>query len=303
MMMLLMSVFLFGMTHPFGKVFLDSDISLQSFCLVFLALRILFQLPVVSINKEFKVSSKKNLILLVVLGLIGAALHLSEFASLKFGLSVPAVSFLIFTHPIWTQLIRSFLFKEQLTAIKVSKVLIAVFAISLILIPENFMGINYIPFLIAFFASVAFSLWIIFSEKIQDGGVSTIQLSFYYDVFSLLFVSLSVLVFIPVSPLVVEISSLKYNHWLSLLFYSLFVGVIANYLFFIGIKKCGSMQASLALLLEPIISSFISFLLFSTHLDPVFYLGALLILLINLPDRLFSKFISSFFQKRRVSQL
>lgn len=283
MLILFLGVFLFGLTHPLGRIFLDNHLSVQAFCLMFLFLRVLLQVPVVWITDTFRIDSARQFRQLAVLGAVGALLHFSEFKSLGLGISVPAVSFLVFMHPVWTQLIRIVIYRDVFTLGKFLRVSAAVLAIGLILSPEWSGGLSPSRLIVPLIASVAFSLWVILSERTQRSGIPMVRMSFYYDLFSLLLLAAIGTGEGTIIADLQSLSSIPQALFFLLFAYSLFVGLVANYLFFIGIRSQGSMAGSYALLLEPVFSTLLSLQLFGGTLNVSFLIGAVLILLVNVP--------------------
>jgi len=280
---LLLGTFLFSLTHPVGKVFLDLRLSVFSFCILFLSFRILAQIPLVWSAGQFAIKKRSHLWQLLGLGFVGASLHYAEFSSLNIGLSVPTASFLIFTHPIWTLLLRAIFFGDSLTWYRCGRVAAGLVGMFLMLGPEvnNLFSLQSLFF--PLLASFGLAAWILLSHSSQESGVPMKQLSLYYDLFSLiLLVALGAATrgqetiegFRQLTPAIAG----------GLIVYSLVVGIIANYLFLIGIRRSGGLAASLVLLLEPVLSSVLGTILFDVHLTLPFFLGSLCILLANVPE-------------------
>ena len=63
-------------------------------------------------------------------------------------------------------------------------------------------------------------------------------------------------------------------------------GVLPNYAFYFGLNRSTALAAALLMLFEPIASTLIAVAVWKETISPSFYWGALLVLLINIPDAL-----------------
>ena len=93
------SALLFGMVHPGSKIILSSGLRLEMFCFAYIGIRLIAQIPFVIKTKAYQVSSRDQIKIIWLLGFVGAALQLSEFAGIANGANVSTVTFLVYTHP------------------------------------------------------------------------------------------------------------------------------------------------------------------------------------------------------------
>lgn len=80
--------------------------------------------------------------------------------------------------------------------------------------------------------------------------------------------------------------------------YTLVSGVLPNYAFYTGLTRASAMAAALLMLFEPIASSLIAVSVWNEPISSSFYWGAILVLMINLPDALFLMARDRFWRKR-----
>lgn len=275
MLLLFLSSFLFGLTHPLGAILVKNEDTLV-FAGQFLAVLVLVQLPfVIPKWREVKnMTFKKEFSLLLISGLTGTFLYWCEFSSLKVGLPISHVTFLLLTVPAWI-LLYEFL-KGEGTRWNVNKWVMALIG-SIILIHPTANGQFSIGYLLPIFTSLLTAAWLIYTKKSLDIGISPIVSSFFNDLFSLIGVigfiflnSRSEAIALPVS-------------YENILLYSVVVGVLPNLLLYYGLKHSNVLTASLIIMLEPVISGGLSVLIHQEELGANFLLGAIFIAISNIP--------------------
>lgn len=301
MTLLLVAGLLFGLVHPGCKWITSSGLDLLPFCLLFVISRVLFQLPVV-IKSGARVGGWNHWKFLIALGFVGAGLRITEFLGIVEGLPVSLVSFLIYLHPVWTIFFSRWLNGEPVNGLKVFKIGAALVGTALLCDLSSIQNVSHILALWSpITAGVLIALWICLSTRAQHDGTTVVAVAFYYDLFTLV-------------PLVALCAlNLDASHWhqtvqwlsdptnlLTLCIYSLFTGVFPNYAFYIGLTRSTAMTAALLMLFEPIASSLIAVRVWNEPISSSFYWGAILVLLINLPDAIFLM-VRDHFRRRRVS--
>ncbi|MFN3454212.1 MAG: DMT family transporter [Pseudobdellovibrio sp.] len=277
---------LFGLVHPGSKYILGSNLSLLNFCFLYICIRFIFQLLVYVKNYKLHYNKKKPFFTLIIFGLVGLTLQISEFFGIYQGLSVSTVTFLVYSHPIWSIFLSALINKESITKIDIVRVLISILGIYLISFNAIQSGFSFDLKIIApIFAGFMIALWSSISNKLRKQELDSFEISFYYDFFAL--IGLSILIFsnnqyksdfIQISMWIKNISNLS-----SIIIYSIFLGLLPNILFYKGSKYISNFNASLILLIEPIIASVISVVTFKENIQFLFFFGALLVLYGALP--------------------
>jgi drug/metabolite transporter (DMT)-like permease len=133
----LLSALLFGLVHPGSKLILSSGMPLILFCLLYVGIRLVTQLPFVLIKGSYRITGEKNYILVLGLGFVGALLQVSEFAGISDGVNVSVVTFLVYSHPVWSMLISKFFSSDKWDKIDYIKLGLAVLGILFVLGPEK----------------------------------------------------------------------------------------------------------------------------------------------------------------------
>ena len=279
MLLLFLSSFLFGLTHPLGAIFVQ-DVDTLVFSFQFLLMLSLVQLPfVIPKWREIKkLTFKREFSLLLISGLIGTFLYWCEFSSLKVGLPISHVTFLLLTVPTWTLLYEYF--KGVGSKWNLNKWALALIG-SLILISPNARGQFSIGYLLPIFTSLLTAAWLIYAKKTLEAGISPIVSSFFND----LFAAIGVLGFIIFNGRG-ESLALPQNVG-NIFLYSAIIGVLPNILLYYGLKSTSVVKASAIIMLEPVTSGIISILLHQEELGVNFLIGALFIAVSNTPTGFF----------------
>jgi drug/metabolite transporter (DMT)-like permease len=285
-----LAILLFGFVHAGSKLILETGIALLPFCLLYSGIRLLAQLPVVIAKGSYWAHSRMHFFLLALLGLIGAFLQLAEFKGISEGLPVNVVTFLLYSYPVWSLVLSVVVNKESLTIESLVKVILSVAGIFLILGSQmqDFKFDRTLLYPLG--ASVLMALWVSLSNLAKKKGLSTWSISFYYDLFSFL-----VLLLLTISKTnSAEMTHLQ--HWLSnstnaiyIVLYSVLFGVIPNLLFYQASQKLSALTLSLLLMLEPVISSSLSSVIWSEKMSETFLFGAVLILVSQISVKYFLK--------------
>ena len=88
MILVLIAAILFGLVHPGSKLILGTGLDLITFCMLYVAIRLLAQIPVVVRNRSYLLHSKDEAWILICIGFVGAILQFSEFSGIASGLPV-----------------------------------------------------------------------------------------------------------------------------------------------------------------------------------------------------------------------
>jgi drug/metabolite transporter (DMT)-like permease len=291
---LLIAAFLYGFVHPGAKLILDQNIDLLTFCVLLVLIRLIPQAAIVFYKKEFYLPTRRHLWLLLGVGIAGAFMQIFEFAGLTEGLSVPVVTFLVYTHPLWSLVLSKAINNTGIKRSDFIKVCLGVAGLALILWDQIPVDSNFriLPYLAPITAALCLSLWINLSHKIQNEGISFTKMSFFYDVIGL-FIILGVWMLRTTPEMMTNAKAwiMEPKHFFAMAAYSIFVGLIPNLLFYLGNKMVSPTVCSLVLLMEPVLSVLISLLIWEVKLTPGFWIGALMILFVNLPKIDFAKTI------------
>lgn len=283
---------IFGMVHPGAKYLFNNQISTLSFCFLYIFFRLLFILPFSLFQKNnfTSVLIKSNFINFLLIGIVGACLQFLEFYSLNNGLPVSTVTFLVSLTPIWIYLYTFFNKSADQGGSPLLATLISF--IGLVLISHIHFAdfgsmklFNFLLLLAPILAGGCIAMWVILSAKLKKNKVPSFTISFFYDFFALLTIFLILASTNKIDVSYYEIKTFLNNssNLRGIIIFSVLIGLLPNILFYIGSKSCSPIKTGLILLLEPICATIFSKYLFGEVLSDVFYLGATLIILANIP--------------------
>lgn len=288
MLIVFVSVLIFGLVHPVSKLLLDQGIPLSYFCILYVGIRFIFQLPVFLKKRDTKIQSRKIFYLLLSVGLAGAFLQLFEFKGIHQGLEPAMVTFLMFSYPAWILVINLFGKSQTFSAVEAAQSM-AVIAGIFFLSRANFSNFEVLSSALIYplLASVFIAAWIVLSNRLRKEGVGSFELSAYYDLFSIV-----ALLIIFSGSLVREWPqflswSQSADHIFGMALYSLLIGLLPNLLFYFGSRKVSSHFAGTMMAFEPLFSALYSAMIWKTTFGGHFILGGILILFANIPKEIF----------------
>lgn len=287
MIFVVLSAMIFGLVHPGSKLILGEGIDLLSFCLLYVAIRLVVQIPVVIKTGQWRLTSRTQFLTLAAIGVVGAVLQVTEFMGIADGLPVPVVTFLVYTHPVWTLILGNRINGESITASSLAKMALGI-AGSAVISLGHFKGSIHADFtqlLAPLFAGVMIALWVCLGAKAKKDGSSAWTVSFYYDLFALMaLLSVKASGMVPSMDMHQMVGFLSEPKHLALMCaYSIFVGLLPNLLFYHGSQNVSALSCGLILLLEPIVASLTSNIAWASPLPSFFIVGAGLVLLAGSP--------------------
>ncbi len=290
MFILFISVLIFGLVHPVSKLILDQGIPLSYFCGLYVGIRFVFQFPVFFKKNNSRVSSKKIIYLLSLVGLVGAFLQFFEFKGIQIGMQPALVTFIMYSYPTWILIINLFNKRHTfniLEAIQSILTVVGIFFVSHINF-SSYDGFSW-NLLYPLLASALIAAWIILSNRLRKEGVGSFELSAYYDLFSIF-----ALLIIFNDSLVKDWPQFLFwshdiNHILGLIFYSLMIGLLPNLLFYFSSRNVSSNIAGTMMTFEPFFSALYSTIIWKTTFDSHFVIGGIMIMFANIPKEFFKK--------------
>ncbi len=293
---------LYGLVHPGSKLILSQGIDPLSFSILYVLFRLLAQLPFVIKYKYYRVLQKQSWLPLLLIGLLGAGLQFTEFKGIASGLSVSLVTFLVYSHPIWSLLFSRVINSEPFELISFIRLALGLLGIFLIL-GSHFVVLDtdFDKLILPVIAGLFMALWVSLSNKAKKLGASSWSISFYYDLFALLgLLSLKLLSGFPGMSFY-EVWSWVASpvHFGCTLIYSLAIGLLPNILFYRGNEFTTARAVGLTLLVEPIVATSVSHLIWFEQLSSSFFVGAIFILLTGVPmnNLKFNEMLAFLFRK------
>jgi len=221
--------------------------------------------------------SKENLSINKKEGLILAALGMcyafsSEFLFLGYDyLTAGIASTVLFIYPVIVALIMFFFYKEKLTRLSITSLLLAFAGVIVLCLKGKGLEINYIGLGIVMLSSVFYALYIIIVNK-SNIKVSGFKLSFY----SMLFTSGFFMIKALIGKDSFEIPSTAV--FFNLTIFALLTTVISTLCLVYAIKNIGSTPAAILGALEPVVAVMVSVMMFHEKFTFNLFIGISLIL-------------------------
>ncbi len=297
--LIILSSILFGLVHPGSKALLSEGIGLIDFCLLYVGIRLFIQTPFYLFNLRqnnlFQIKQKWHILLFF--GFVGAALQLSEFFGLSKGLPVSTVTFLVYSHPIWSLILSYFINKEMIGINEILRSIVGIIGIYFISTQANtnIIELNH-KIISPIFAGFLIALWSSLSNKLRKSGISSFSVSYFYDLFAFIALLIFSIHEAPLQTHYIQIINwikVTSNLW-SICVFSIFIGLLPNYLFYLGSGFSSNINASLLLLIEPIIATIVAFVWMSEPITLRLIVGAILILISGVSLINFIRFLKRF---------
>jgi drug/metabolite transporter (DMT)-like permease len=138
-------------------------------------------------------------------------------------------------------------------------------------------------------ASFFIALWIVISNRLKKTELNSVALSFSYDFITLVFLLFFMFQGLEQTyPQFLDWSS-SFNHWGALVLYSVVIGLLPNLLFYKGSQSLSPVVVALIMSSEPLFSTVYTSFIWKEAFSLSFFMGAALIILVNLPNGFFRK--------------
>ncbi|WP_326983684.1 DMT family transporter [Chryseobacterium sp. MYb264] len=222
-------------------------------------------------SKESFSINRKELLLFAILGMCYALS--SEFLFLGYDYLTPGIaSTVLFIYPVIVALVMFFFFKEKLTKLSVSSLLLAFAGVIILCLKGNSLQINYSGLGIVMLSSLFYALYIIIVNK-ANLKVSGFKLSFYSMLFTAGFFMIKAMV--GHHSFAIPSTSTFFNF----LIFAFLTTVISSLCLVYAIKEIGSTAAAILGALKPVIAVMISVLIFHEKFTLNLFWGITLILI------------------------
>lgn len=213
---------------------------------------------------------KKDIPLFLIFAVLGIALF---FISYQFAVKTGGAAFaavLLYTAPAWVVLVAFFVYRERLTWVKISAVILVILGVVLISRSGGNSG----------------SVESIGAVAILSGLASGFCYSLYYTMgkyFSKKYTSANLFLYVlPVGALVilpfVTFAPKTAVAWGALLAVSVISTFVANYCYYQGLKYLEAGRASIVATLEPVVAAITAYIFLGEYFTMVGYFGAMLII-------------------------
>ena len=259
-----------------GRFFLDRGLSLLEVGFLPNLVALLVLAPLL-----FWMPMKRKLLWWYVLyGVIGCALVLAQFSPLVFGVPVALLVLLLYTQPLWTLLINTFFLGQRATRYDIIACALVLMGVVFLVNPRH-ITINLLGGAIALTGGLLLSFWVLLGSALSKKGSPPVATKFGELFFSLLFL-LGVMLIFRTS----QAFRLSFNHsistWSWIILMGVIVYVLAQVLFYQGLKIVPSTHAGIILLLEPVSAAILASIFLGEAITLGIIIGGALIIAANI---------------------
>lgn len=266
----------FGFLGIFGRLAFKSGLSVEVLLsLRFIVAALILFLYIFVKNKKQLFLTRKQILISLALGALGyASFSTLYFMSLE-GLSAALASLLLFTFPIWVNLINIIFFKEKLDFKHFISLFTACAGLIMVVWGPVFFGsMSYIFY--ALIAAIGYAFYVIISEKAQK-NIPAISSSLYVIIGAAL-----MLTFLGAIQQKITFQSfglVNQQQWMYILALSLVCTIFPIIFFLLGLQRISSSKASIIVMIEPVVAALGGWIILNEKLSTLQIAGVLLVLI------------------------
>lgn len=238
--------------------------------------RYLFAIPVLGImikarGRNFKLQ-RKEVLPLVIMGLLVALSSLALFLSYNY-MEAGIASTLLFVYPIMVALIMAFVFKEKLTLLTISCILLALVGIGLLYKTSSGSTLSTTGIILVMVSALSYAIYIVGVNRSILKEIATLKLTFYI----LLFGMTLFLVRVDFGKSLLTVDA--WYLWGNLIALAIFPTAISFLCTTQAVQYIGSTPTAILGALEPLTAVFFGITVFGEVLTPRLRCGILMIIL------------------------
>ena len=238
--------------------------------------RYLFAIPVLGImikarGRNFKLQ-RKEVLPLVIMGLLVALSSLALFLSYNY-MEAGIASTLLFVYPIMVALIMAFVFKEKLTLLTISCILLALVGIGLLYKTSSGSTLSTTGIILVMVSALSYAIYIVGVNRSILKEIATLKLTFYI----LLFGMTLFLVRVDFGKSLLTVDA--WYLWGNLIALAIFPTAISFLCTTQAVQYIGSTPTAILGALEPVTAVFFGVTIFGESLTPRLCCGIVLIIL------------------------
>jgi len=233
-----------------------------------------------------KLALRRDTILIFILyGFLSALTAMGQFSSVILGLPVAIAVLLLYTQPLWTIIYAGIFMKEKVGILEVICCILVLIGVLFLVNPWGSFHIStWLGFFAGLMGGIGLSGWVLTSSAASKKGNEPTNTFFWGSVSLLIFL----FIFLPITrffiddPAIVRFSTdLPLYLWIYLALFSLLTNVFCHISFFYGVKVVPAVDASLVMLVEPVIGTILAALFLSQAITFSVFIGGMLILIAN----------------------
>lgn len=262
----------FGFLGIFGKLAFQNDLNVGELLFWrFLFASLILWFVILNFKPRLIKLSLQQIIYSVFLGVFGYAIFSTLYFESMKGMSVALAAMILFTFPIFVSLGAHFLLKEIMTKTQWLSLLLACIGLLLLLWGDIFFE-SYRAVFFALSAAISYSIYVLVSARAQK-NVDPLSSSLY------IISSAALALYFYHQPDLNRIFNFNLNQYMIIIGIAIFCSIMPMTLFLAGLQKIKSSQASLIVMIEPVVAAFAAWILLGEHLSTRQVLGSCLVIL------------------------
>jgi drug/metabolite transporter (DMT)-like permease len=262
----------FGFLGIFGRLAFQNQLSVGDLLFWrFLFASLILWTSLFFINKQLIFLKPRQILYSFALGIFGYAIFSTLYFESMKGLSIALAAMLLFTFPIFVSLGAHFILKEKMNSLQWCSLGIACLGLVLLLWGDLFFD-SFKYFFLALSAAITYSFYVLISGKVQK-NVEPLSSSLY------VISSAAVGLYFIHQPDLSMIVNFSTQQHLIILGIAIFCSIAPMTLFLAGLQKMRSSQASLIVMIEPVVAAFAAWMILNEALSLRQTFGSALVLL------------------------
>jgi drug/metabolite transporter (DMT)-like permease len=239
---------------------------------------------ILSASKK-EIIQRKDIKFFLLIGFLNSVLELTWLGSISLGTPVSIFTLLLYTQPLWTIIFGRIFFKEKITRLKISSLIIVLVGVLILVSPWDIKtNLNLTGIILAGLSGLLYSLFLIVSKEATNRKFHYTKYMFGFSIFTIFWL----LTMQPFYKIMIKndvLTRLDVNVISNKLFEtilgSIIIKIIPVVLLYKGISKIKISTAGIVLLIEPVIATIIAYFLFNQPITQSVIIGGFLIIFSN----------------------
>lgn len=236
----------------------------------FLTASFILGLSLFIFKRDWLKLSKPQILISMALGCLGYAVFSSFYFKSIEGLSIPLAAMILFTFPIFVNIGSFFFFKEKLSRQQIISLVIASIGLVILLWGPIFVE-STVAVVYGLGAALTYAVYVLVSGRVQK-NVNPLSSSFY------VISSAALTLFVFHRPDVSSVTEFSLIQMTSILGLALICTIGPLTLFLAGMQHIPSSQASVIVMIEPVVATISAWIFFSETMGPQQMIGAIIVL-------------------------
>ena len=232
-----------------------------------------------------KTMQSKDIKFFLLIGFLNSLLELVWLGSISLGTPVSIFTLLLYTQPLWTIIFGRIFFKEKITRLKTTSLIIVLVGVLILVSPWNLESkLNVTGIIFAGLSGLLYSLFLITGKEATNRKIHYTKFMFGFSIFTIFWL-LAIQPFYQIMIKNDVLTTLDANiiskHLFEIILGSIIIKIVPVILLYKGISKIKISTAGIVLLIEPIIATIIAYFLFNQSITQSVVIGGFLIIFSN----------------------